>query len=64
MKRAFAWASYVALGPISAPLAAGVVRNWRKGQRVLAGLYAIALVEAIVLTPLALAHLLAVMRSG
>lgn len=64
MKRAVAWTTYIALGPISGPLAAGAVRNWRKGHRVLAGLYVIALIEAIVLTPVALAHLLAVLRGG
>ncbi|CAN7344631.1 hypothetical protein LJR219_001938 [Phenylobacterium sp. LjRoot219] len=64
MRRALAWTAYVALGPISGPLAAGAVRNWRKGARVLAGLYVVALLEAIVLTPLALAYLLTLAHPG
>lgn len=51
------WVAYAALGPVTGPLAAGVVRNWRKGHRVLAGLYVIAMVEAFVVMPVALAHL-------
>lgn len=51
------WIAYAALGPISGPLAAGAVRNWRKGERVLAGFYVAAMVEFFVLAPLALTHL-------
>jgi len=32
-------AFYASLGPISGPLAAGFVRNWSRGDRVLALLY-------------------------
>jgi hypothetical protein len=52
MKRIPPWMAYAALGPISGPLAAGVVRNWRKGARVLAALYVVAIVETLVLAPL------------
>jgi hypothetical protein len=57
MKPKPSWIAYAALGPISGPLAAGAVRNWRKGERVLAGFYVAAMVEAFVLAPIVLAHL-------
>jgi len=60
MKRMPTWIAYAALGPVSGPLAAGVVRNWRKGERVLAAFYAVAMVEFFVLAPVALDHLASV----
>jgi hypothetical protein len=42
-KRALAMIGYVALGPISGPLVAGIFRNLARGELVLAGLYALAL---------------------
>ena len=44
-------APYLLVGPISGPLLAGVVVNYRKGERLLAGLYLIALVQYAVLLP-------------
>ena len=44
-------APFFLIGPISGPLVAGVVFNIRGGRPVLAGLYAVALVEFIVLLP-------------
>jgi hypothetical protein len=50
-------APYFLVGPISGPLLAGVVINFRGGRPVLASLYAIALVEFTVCLPLIVAHL-------
>jgi len=50
---------YILLGPISGPLTAGVVRNFRAGQRFLAGLYALAMLEVWIVLPL-VAHNFAV----
>ena len=50
-------APYFLLGPISGPLLAGVVFNYREGRPVLAGLYAIALLEFVVLLPIMVARL-------
>lgn len=50
-------APFLLLGPISGPLLAGVVFNYREGRPVLAGLYAIALFEFVVLLPLVVARL-------
>jgi hypothetical protein len=58
------WVAYAALGPVSGPLAAGVVRNWRKGRRLLAGLYVVAMVEAAVLASVALNHLVSAWGRG
>lgn len=58
------WVAYAALGPISGPLAAGVVRNWRKGHRLLAGLYVVAMIEFFVLAPLAVVHLAGISNAG
>jgi hypothetical protein len=44
-------APYLLLGPISGPLAAGAVFNFREGRPVLGSLYAIALVEIAILLP-------------
>jgi hypothetical protein len=45
------------LGPLSGPLLAGVVFNFREGRPVLALLYTVALIEFIVLLPAIVAHL-------
>jgi len=50
-------APYLLLGPISGPLLAGVVINYRDGRKVLAGLYAVALVQYFVLLPSLVAKL-------
>ncbi len=44
-------APYFLLGPISGPLIAGVVHNFRGGRPVLGSLYAIALAEITFLLP-------------
>ena len=50
-------APYFLAGPITGPLLAGVVINFRGGRPVLGSLYAVALVENIVLLPLITAKL-------
>jgi hypothetical protein len=50
-------APYMLLGPISGPLTCGVVTNFREGRPVLGTLYAIALVEIVVLLPCIVASL-------
>lgn len=52
-------APFLIAGPISGPFMAGVYYNWREGRPVLASLYAIAVVEAMLLAPLYLAKLTA-----
>ena len=49
------WAPFLAMGPISGPLAEGVYRNLRKGNRILAGLYAFAVVETFFVLPIVVA---------
>jgi hypothetical protein len=49
-------APYFVVGPISGPLLAGAVINYRAGRRVLASLYATALLEYAILLPLLVAH--------
>lgn len=44
-------APFFLLGPVSGPLLAGVVFNLREGRPVLAALYAIALIQFIILLP-------------
>ena len=44
-------APFFLLGPITGPLVAGVVFNFREGRPVLATLYAVALVEITLLLP-------------
>jgi hypothetical protein len=44
-------APFFLLGPISGPLVAGVVFNFREGRPVLGALYAVALVELTLLLP-------------
>lgn len=45
-------APFFLLGPITGPLVAGVVFNFREGRPVLAAMYAVALVELTLLLPL------------
>ena len=54
-RKALYWAPFLAMGPISGPLAEGVYRNLRKGNRVLAGLYAFAVVETFFVLPIVVA---------
>jgi len=44
-------APFFLVGPVSGPLLAGVVLNYRDGRPVLATLYAIALVQYAILLP-------------
>jgi hypothetical protein len=44
-------APFLLVGPISGPLLAGVVWNFRDGKPVLASLYGVALVEFVFLLP-------------
>jgi hypothetical protein len=50
-------APYFLAGPISGPLLAGVVINFRGGRPVLGSLYAIALAEITICLPIIVAHL-------
>jgi len=50
-------APFFLAGPISGPLLAGVVFNFREGRPVLGSLYAIALAEIVVVLPLITAKL-------
>jgi hypothetical protein len=50
-------APYFVIGPISGPLLAGAVINYREGRRVLAGLYVTALLEYAIVLPFVVAHL-------
>jgi hypothetical protein len=50
-------APFFLAGPISGPLLAGVVINFREGRPVLAALYAIALAEMTICLPLITAKL-------
>ena len=50
-------APFFLVGPVSGPLLAGVVFNAREGRPVLAGLYAVALIEFTFLLPYVTASL-------
>jgi hypothetical protein len=50
-------APFLLIGPVSGPLLAGAVFNFREGRPFLGSLYAIALVEFIILLPLLTAKL-------
>ncbi len=50
-------APYFLFGPVSGPLIAGVVINFRGGRPILAGLYAMALIEFTFGLPYVLAKL-------
>lgn len=49
-------APYFLIGPISGPLVAGVVINWRGGRPVLAGMYSVALAQYLILLPMLATH--------
>ncbi len=51
------YAPFLLMGPISGPLAAAMVHNFREGRPVLASLYGIAMVEIVVLLPVITAAL-------
>lgn len=57
MSRLKRLAPFFLIGPISGPLLAGVVFNFRDGRPVLGSLYAVALVECAVLLPAVVAKL-------
>jgi hypothetical protein len=44
-------APFLALGPISGPLVAGITRNFREGRPFLGSLYAIVLIQYTILLP-------------
>ena len=50
-------APYFLIGPVSGPLLAGVVINFRGGRPILAALYGIALIEYAILLPALIAKL-------
>jgi hypothetical protein len=50
-------APYFIIGPISGPLLAGVVINFREGRPVLASLYSVALIQYAILLPALVAKL-------
>jgi hypothetical protein len=52
------WTPYLVLGPITGPLALRLYRNLEGGRPVLAGLYALAILETMILLPLVLIELL------
>jgi hypothetical protein len=56
MKRWARIAPFFLIGPISGPLLAGVIFNFREGRPVLSSLYAIALAEYVILLPLLTVH--------
>jgi hypothetical protein len=51
-QHAFRLAPFLLLGPITGPLVAGVVLNLKDRRPVLAGLYAVLLIELTLATPL------------
>lgn len=53
-------APYLILGPVSGPLTAGVVVNWRGGRPFLASMYGFLLASWLLLAPLEVAHFLPV----
>lgn len=50
-------APYFLIGPISGPLLAGVVINFREGRPILGSLYAVALVQYAILLPVITARM-------
>jgi hypothetical protein len=58
MKKWLYWAAFLSLGPITGPLAEGIVRNLRKGERPLAALYGLAVVTSYMAMTLAAAHMM------
>jgi hypothetical protein len=57
MSRLRRLAPYFLIGPISGPLVAGVVFNFRAGRPVLGSLYAVALLQYAILLPVVTAKL-------
>lgn len=57
MSRVRRLAPYFLIGPISGPLLAGVVFNYRGGRPMLASLYAILLVQYLILLPVLVSKL-------
>lgn len=57
MSRLRRLAPFFLIGPISGPLLAGVIFNWRDGRPLLSGLYAILLVQYVLLLPTLVAKL-------
>jgi hypothetical protein len=55
--RAKRLAPFFLAGPISGPLLAGVVFNFREGRPILGSLYAVALTEVVIFLPLITAKL-------
>jgi len=51
MSRVRRLAPYFLLGPLTGPFVAGVVINLQRGNRVLAGLYCVAVFETVFLLP-------------
>ena len=56
MKRWTRVVPFFLIGPISGPLLAGVIFNFREGRPILSSLYAIALAEYVILLPLLTVH--------
>lgn len=54
------WAAIAALGPISGPLAARMMTHWQRGDRVLAGMYGVAILETALVLPLLATRMLGV----
>ena len=50
-------APYFIVGPVSGPLLAGAVINFREGRPVLGSFYAVALLEYAILLPVLAAHM-------
>ena len=56
MKRWARVVPFFLIGPISGPMLAGVIFNYREGRPVLSSLYAIALAEYVILLPALTVH--------
>jgi hypothetical protein len=50
-------APYMLIGPISGPLVAGIVINWRDGRPGLSAMYGVFLIQYVILLPLLTAKL-------
>jgi predicted membrane protein len=57
-QRTTKWAAIAALGPISGPLVARMLVNWRRGDHVLAVIYGVAVLETALLLPVLATRLL------
>jgi hypothetical protein len=58
-RKALYWSAFLSAGPITGPLLEGVWRNWRKGERVLAALYAVAAALVFVTLPAVVLEMIA-----